>query len=393
MVQRRGTWIPGKERAEKVLAGAITIDGRKKWICKSCSESNVWTRWRCRRCYNNIPAGLRGKCRQAVAARTGEVVPSSRRTRSTRVRRLRSKSFGRRLSDFEDKQERQDRMDQVTRSERKALLRKTGEWKWRTRSRAERSWTSRATEATAGGRKIHHAPQEIQCSLKENLQQQLQDVVQRRNDLLPEHQRAEEVSEDAVSRTKEEEMQRETPAALEEMRKIREDLTQRGALSSAVGQGRQESNGRSGNGSGTSRGLQAGEERRGSNASQTVDCCLDTVNGDQIEVLRQRISWRKWTSQVQMPGKEGRQNNKGQEQGKTSQQLVLPTPGIMKALQQALLSMTSFGFGVYMVNAEEQGILVQQMRACELDVWSLEEGVLLARERIERQPGWGPEHF
>ena len=32
----------------------------------------MWTRWRCRRCYNDIPAGLRGKYRQAIAARTGE---------------------------------------------------------------------------------------------------------------------------------------------------------------------------------------------------------------------------------------------------------------------------------------------------------------------------------
>ena len=35
--QRRGSWIPGKERAEKVLADAIPIDGRKAWICKFCS--------------------------------------------------------------------------------------------------------------------------------------------------------------------------------------------------------------------------------------------------------------------------------------------------------------------------------------------------------------------
>ena len=48
------------------------IDGGKEWICKICSESNVWTRWRCRRCYNNIRAGLREKYRQAIAARTCE---------------------------------------------------------------------------------------------------------------------------------------------------------------------------------------------------------------------------------------------------------------------------------------------------------------------------------
>ena len=77
--QRRGSWIPGEECAEKVLADAITIDGRREWICKFRSESTVWTRWRCRRCYYHIPAGLRGKYRQATAARTGFFVVKWRR--------------------------------------------------------------------------------------------------------------------------------------------------------------------------------------------------------------------------------------------------------------------------------------------------------------------------
>ena len=70
--QKRCSWIPGKERAERVLANAISIDGRKEWTCKFCLESNVWTMWRCRRCYNNIPAGLHAKYRQAFAAKSGE---------------------------------------------------------------------------------------------------------------------------------------------------------------------------------------------------------------------------------------------------------------------------------------------------------------------------------
>ena len=70
--RKRGSWIPGKERAERVLASAISIDGRKEWTSKFCSESNVGTRWRCRRCCSDILAGLRGKHRQAVAARSGE---------------------------------------------------------------------------------------------------------------------------------------------------------------------------------------------------------------------------------------------------------------------------------------------------------------------------------
>ena len=35
---QRGSWIRGKERAERVLASAISIDGRKEWTCKFCSE-------------------------------------------------------------------------------------------------------------------------------------------------------------------------------------------------------------------------------------------------------------------------------------------------------------------------------------------------------------------
>ena len=49
--QRRSLWVPGKERAERMLADAITIGCRKEWICKFCSGTNVWTRWRCRRCF------------------------------------------------------------------------------------------------------------------------------------------------------------------------------------------------------------------------------------------------------------------------------------------------------------------------------------------------------
>ena len=60
------TWISGKVRAEKVLAEAVTIDGRKVWICKFCSKSHVWTRWTCRRYRTNIPSGLQGKHRQAT---------------------------------------------------------------------------------------------------------------------------------------------------------------------------------------------------------------------------------------------------------------------------------------------------------------------------------------
>ena len=87
--QKRGSWIPGKERAERVLGSEISIDGRKE--CKFCSESNVSTmRRRCRRCYHDIPAGLRGKYRQAIAARTGEWSTGSSTSRGEEDRKSKS---------------------------------------------------------------------------------------------------------------------------------------------------------------------------------------------------------------------------------------------------------------------------------------------------------------
>ena len=65
-------WVSGQVRAERVLAGANTIDSRKEWICEFCAETNVWTRWRCRLCGNNIPAGLQGKHKQATYAKNKE---------------------------------------------------------------------------------------------------------------------------------------------------------------------------------------------------------------------------------------------------------------------------------------------------------------------------------
>ena len=67
--------------------------------------------------------------------------------------------------------------------------------------------------------------------------------------------------------------------------------------------------------------LQAGEERRGSNASQTGVCCLKEMlqrvialgtNG--VEVLFQRVRREMRAAQGQMPGREGRRRNNEDEQ-------------------------------------------------------------------------------
>ena len=61
-----------EELAERVLASAVSIDGRKEWTCKFCSESNVWMRW------------------QAVAARNGEWSTGSSTSRGEEDRRTKS---------------------------------------------------------------------------------------------------------------------------------------------------------------------------------------------------------------------------------------------------------------------------------------------------------------
>ena len=42
--QKQKSWVSFQVRADRVLAEAITIGGRKEWTCKFSSESNVWTR-------------------------------------------------------------------------------------------------------------------------------------------------------------------------------------------------------------------------------------------------------------------------------------------------------------------------------------------------------------
>ena len=107
-------------------------------------------------------------------------------------------------------------------------------------------------------------PQEVQSSIKDNLQQQ--------------HQRAQKRSQQIQNiQEKQSNVQKETAAAREEMRKIREEITQKEErlllLSDKVDKNEMAETELEA----ALQGLQAGEERRGSNASQAVDCCLETV--------------------------------------------------------------------------------------------------------------------
>ena len=67
--QKKKGWMAGQVRMEELLAKAVTIDCRKEWYCRFFSETNVWTRSKCRRCQTNIPSVLQGTHLQAVSTK------------------------------------------------------------------------------------------------------------------------------------------------------------------------------------------------------------------------------------------------------------------------------------------------------------------------------------
>ena len=67
VAKNREEWLSGQVRADEILAEAVIINGRKAWYCRFCSETNVWTRWRCRRCHTSILSGFKGKVQGSLS--------------------------------------------------------------------------------------------------------------------------------------------------------------------------------------------------------------------------------------------------------------------------------------------------------------------------------------
>ena len=61
--------MAGEVLEDELLAKAVVIDGRKEWCCCSCSETNFWTRSKCRRCKADIPSVPQAKHMQAVSSK------------------------------------------------------------------------------------------------------------------------------------------------------------------------------------------------------------------------------------------------------------------------------------------------------------------------------------
>ena len=69
--------MAGQVRKEELLAKAVTIDGRKEWCCRVCSETNSWTKSKCRRCKTGIPFVLQGRHMQTVSTKSARSLSES----------------------------------------------------------------------------------------------------------------------------------------------------------------------------------------------------------------------------------------------------------------------------------------------------------------------------
>ena len=116
---------------------------------------------------------------------------------------------------------------------------------------------------------------EVQDSLKNDLQQQLQEVEQRRHDLMPakasesaekDHKKIQSIQD------KRRNMQKESTASQEEMRKIREEIVRNEERFRQLSDKVDHDKVADAEMAAELQGVQAGGERRGSDASQTVDC-------------------------------------------------------------------------------------------------------------------------
>ena len=166
--------------------------------------------------------------RQAVAARTGAWPTGTSTSSGEEDRKSKSQEAEikelRALIEHHRKQsggKAQGRQGPPPRKE--VAWRKSGEWMLRMRSRAERSWMSKGKSCRKSLRdveKLSCVAKEVQDSLKNDLQQQLQEVEQRRHDFMPEHQRVQKISQHIRS-IQDKRRKKESTAAKEEMRKIR----------------------------------------------------------------------------------------------------------------------------------------------------------------------------
>ena len=245
--------------------------------------------------------------------------------------------------------------------------------------------------------KFSCVPKELQESIKSNLQQQLlQEVEQRRHDLMPEHQKVQKRQQKTQSiQDKRRNMQEESAAGQQEMQSIREEIDRKEErfrqLSDKVDKNKMVD----AEMAAELQGLQAGEERRGSNASQPGDGCLEALWQQLIAFERMELRPLYKGSNVEWERHKGRcQEEKKKEAVKTNKSKTRPVSngrcrvqaGVLKALQRVIWSLIFLGFGVHLAKAEEQGSQVKQR--IEKDLGQMPRGVEVRWKRMHSCENW-----
>ena len=213
--------------------------------------------------------------------------------------------------------------------------------------------------------------EKFSCLSKEVQESQQQDLMSEYQKVLKISQKIERIQD------KRRKMQKESAASQEEMLKIREEIDRNeerfrqlsdkvdkyimvdAAMAAEL------------------QGLKAGEERRGSNASQAVDCCMETMLEQFFAVgADQARSKFDATPSAQMPGKGGGRNSEDeQEQGKAGQQLALSVSGgCNEGTSASSLELDLPRVRGSMVNVEEDGNQAQIMS--EKDPYPIPQGDL-----------------
>ena len=147
--------------------------------------------------------------------------------------------------------------------------------KARMRMSVEKNWMKRETRYRKSHERSKDCPasKEMQENVMESMQHQLQEVEKRRNDLMPEHQKVQKLAQRIQSIQDKRKIYRKKAwrqekkcgkSEKEECFTQLSDKVDKNTMADAETEAELQ-------------GLQAGEERRGSNASQAVECCLETM--------------------------------------------------------------------------------------------------------------------
>ena len=255
----------------------------------------------------------------------------------------------------------------------KVAWKKSGVWRCtsRMRPRVERSWMNKRGKLLQRElrdiEKFSCVPKESQESLESNLQQQLPEVEQRRHDIMPEHQKAQKRSQKTQNiQDSRRNLQKDSTADEEEMRKLQEELKQNEERVLFLSNKFDKNKMQDAEMAAELQSLQAGEERRGSNASQTGDGCLwkhlIALGANGIETFVQRLQRGNGsgTSRCQEKKEKKQRRRARARQGQSAIGVVSVRRGAMKALQRVVWSLIFLGFGLHLVKAEEKGSQVQQ---------------------------------